>query len=114
MRRLLAVLLIVATPAWAFNEEPTTRPTTQEEWVAAQQLCQRLGGNNDVCAMGNAHSEMVALATAKAALDLCDKDAARAGCDVTRAYIKRRWGTDAQRDPGGTDCRGSNRRTSNR
>ena len=93
MRRLLAILLVVATPAWAMNEqEPPTRPSNDAEWIAAQELCLRLKLNVDICAMKNAHLEARALAVAKGALDLCDKDTTRAGCDATRAYIKQRWG----------------------
>lgn len=73
---LAALLVALATPAWAGND---AERSTTEDWIAAQKICIRLGVNNDICAMKNAPSERMALGVAEGALDLCDKDMARAG-----------------------------------
>lgn len=89
----LAIALSISAPAWAYNECQATHPATEAEWEEAQKICARMGGNPNICAIKNAHTEAVALATAKAVLDHCDKNPQDARCsDEVRSYIKLRWG----------------------
>ena len=94
MRHLLAVLLVVATPAWAANEAyPGMRPTTVEEWKAALEVCRRVETSIDICAMKNAPTETQALETAQVVLNWCEANVGEVSrCSAARAYIKQRWG----------------------
>lgn len=91
MRRFLAVLLVAATPAWAYNDGT---PRTQAEWFAVNRLCVSMGGDPHMCSMANAPSEMEAIASADLARHDCDRSPTKEilRCDEIRAYIKQRWG----------------------
>ena len=95
MKRIIlaALLVALATPAWAFNE-----PSTDAERQAAYDLCREVGTNMHICGMMTASSEHLALEIGTALMSWCAKDGVQANpyaakdCTDTRAYIKQRWG----------------------
>ena len=56
---LAALLVAVAAPAWAINDEkpqPYTGPViTGEQWNMALQVCRGVRANLNICAMNSAH-----------------------------------------------------------
>lgn len=83
MRRLLAILLVVATPAWAANVDP-------DDWGVALTACDAMGGHPVLCWLKHV-PEPQARIEARAHLARCDADP-KMDCTKTRAYIKQRWG----------------------
>ena len=93
--RLAALVVALATPAWAFNGPAELSQATQDEWDAAYNLCVRVGGNPRVCWIRHAPSEILAAGAAKANLVFCETEQwgnKEADCAAVRDYIKQRWG----------------------
>lgn len=93
MFRLLALLVALATPVWAFNG------SAEEERQAAYNVCRDLGTSMNICTMKHARSEAAALTWANRVLEQCRSDDPKdyiggtaATCPKDRAYIKQRWG----------------------
>jgi hypothetical protein len=92
---LAALLVAVAAPAWALNDE---QPVDQE---IAEKLCREAGANSLICSMRHTSTEQDAIVMARVTLRYCNETVPRASsdpaaykaqCDETRAYIKQRWG----------------------
>ena len=97
---LAALVVALATPAWATNEEEYFAYTQKmSTWDRAVRVCIEVGGNADMCKMRTAPEERLALVWAENALKNCKVIAtdatpveAKRQCAETRAYIKQRWG----------------------
>jgi hypothetical protein len=89
MRKLApaAVLVALATPAWAANGE---KPRYKVTNPAAFDVCKGSGTPSAICAMKYV-AEADAPEMAQANLALCLDDTS-ADCVAVRAYIKQRWG----------------------
>jgi hypothetical protein len=92
---LAALLVALATPVWALNDE---QPVDKE---VAESLCREAGANSYICSMRHTSTEQDAMVMARVVLRYCGELAPRnlsdpavykAQCDETRAYIKQRWG----------------------
>lgn len=82
---LAALVVALATPAWAANDE-------KPEPASPFDLCWQAGTTTVVCAMKYG-TEAYALETARRVLQDCrPRDATDTSCDEARAYIKQRWG----------------------
>jgi hypothetical protein len=84
MKRLLAILLILATPAWAANDEKPVPAVPFD-------VCVQVGTPSAICAMRYS-PEVQALDVARLCLERCPATTTDAGCLLVRAYIKQRWG----------------------
>ena len=89
---LAALLVVLATPAWAGNVDEDPRQ-------AAYELCRDSGTSANICTMKHAASEAGAVAQARQTLEVCKSDDPKdylggiaASCLKDRAYIKQRWG----------------------
>lgn len=67
--RAIALVLVIATPAWAAND---TTEEWREEWLEKSRVCARLpGGNPWICSMHHTPDERVAAAVANFVLQKC-------------------------------------------
>jgi hypothetical protein len=95
--RFAALLVALATPAWAANDDKPLISDGLKHWLAAVELCENLGGNSHICGMRHASTELSAIDMAQSTLRFCDQigtiDPSYAPeCADARAYIKQRWG----------------------
>ena len=94
--RALALAAVIATPAWAANDEKPQPYTGPGEWTVsngpATDVCVQSGTPSGICVMKYATSEAVALDLADHQLKGCAEHPERTHCPEIRAYIKQRWG----------------------
>jgi hypothetical protein len=90
---LAALLVVLATPAWAANEDVEDMQAAFKLWDAKATLCARSGGGSyGVWMIKAAPSEEWAVQQATTSLRAFCGTEQTDLCAETRAYIKQRWG----------------------
>ena len=90
--RLLAVLLVLAGPAWAANDEMPS--AVADDWQKTVVLCVKAGGDQPICSLQHNPDETRARNSALKFMGICEDPKTREApqCPLWRVYIKQRWG----------------------
>jgi hypothetical protein len=86
--RLAALLVALATPAWAFNNDKPQHYTNIQ--IKPFQVCVGVGTLSDICGMKHA-PEDDALTMAQNYLKICSEGGMPDECPVILACVKQRW-----------------------
>lgn len=95
--RLAALLVALAGPAWAANDEkpqPYTGPAISRSDWAAFDVCRRTAAAPNICTMKYSNTEEGALSLADLLVTACQRieNKKNSSCLEELAYIKQRWG----------------------